>query len=260
MKFKIMLVIALVGSLLGLGVVVTNEDATGEVAVEQVNSETRRGEQRVSRSGIEREALIEAEMARMEQFSDAQKRLDRLERQRKKARQQRREERRQQALLEKQRQEELAQQAEEAAAVEEQKAEEAHEHPHPSTSPRPTGLSNAPCKSGSGPEAGLVQNAIEVHRAVCAAFPSITVYGGLRPGDYDSYHSTGQAVDIMVSGELGWSVAQFLLDNRQALGVHELIYSQKIWTAERSGEGWRWMEDRGSTTANHYDHVHVSVY
>jgi len=25
-------------------------------------------------------------------------------------------------------------------------------------------------------------------------------------------------------------------------------------------EGWRLMPDRGSTTANHYDHVHVSVY
>ena len=27
-----------------------------------------------------------------------------------------------------------------------------------------------------------------------------------------------------------------------------------------SGEGWRGMSDRGSTTANHYDHVHVTVY
>jgi hypothetical protein len=29
---------------------------------------------------------------------------------------------------------------------------------------------------------------------------------------------------------------------------------------ERSSEGWRYMSDRGSTTANHYDHVHVSVF
>jgi hypothetical protein len=27
----------------------------------------------------------------------------------------------------------------------------------------------------------------------------------------------------------------------------------------RASEGWRYMEDRGSTTANHYDHVHVST-
>jgi len=32
------------------------------------------------------------------------------------------------------------------------------------------------------------------------------------------------------------------------------------WGAIRSGEGWRYMPSRGSATANHYDHVHVSVY
>ncbi|MGH8775923.1 MAG: hypothetical protein ACRDWI_12375 [Jiangellaceae bacterium] len=39
-----------------------------------------------------------------------------------------------------------------------------------------------------------------------------------------------------------------------------MIWAQRIWTAERSSDGWRWMEDRGSDTANHYDHVHVTVY
>ena len=33
---------------------------------------------------------------------------------------------------------------------------------------------------------------------------------------------------------------------------------QHIWSVERAGEGWRGMSDRGSTTANHYDHVHVT--
>ncbi|MEP7157788.1 MAG: SH3 domain-containing protein, partial [Chloroflexota bacterium] len=37
-------------------------------------------------------------------------------------------------------------------------------------------------------------------------------------------------------------------------------WSQRIWSVQRSSEGWRPMADRGSTTANHYDHVHVSVY
>jgi hypothetical protein len=39
-----------------------------------------------------------------------------------------------------------------------------------------------------------------------------------------------------------------------------VIWSQQIWTVDRGSEGWRYMEDRGSTTANHYDHVHVTVY
>ena len=44
------------------------------------------------------------------------------------------------------------------------------------------------------------------------------------------------------------------------LGVSYVIWSQHIWSVERGSEGWRAMEDRGSTTANHYDHVHVSTY
>jgi hypothetical protein len=128
----------------------------------------------------------------------------------------------------------------------------------PST-PSVEGLSMAACASGSDVESGLTSNAVAVHRAVCAAFPSITEYGGLRPGD-DGEHGTGQALDIMISGDAGWDVAEFVRANAGDLGVSEVIYSQKIWTVERSSEGWRWMDDMGSTTANHYDHVHVTVY
>ena len=48
--------------------------------------------------------------------------------------------------------------------------------------------------------------------------------------------------------------------NYAALGVNYVIYSQQIWSVERGGEGWRGDVDRGSTTANHYDHVHVTVF
>ena len=64
----------------------------------------------------------------------------------------------------------------------------------------------------------------------------------------------------MVSGDRGWQVAEFVRSNYSQFGVSYLIYSQQIWSVDRSGEGWRGMEDRGSTTANHYDHVHVTVY
>jgi hypothetical protein len=127
-----------------------------------------------------------------------------------------------------------------------------------STSPT-TGLSTAPCASGSDVESGLVPNAIAVHRAVCAAFPEVTSYGGIRPGD-DDEHGTGQALDIMTSGSTGDQIADWVRANAGDLGVSEVIWSQRIWTVERSSEGWRYMEDRGSTTANHYDHVHVTVY
>jgi hypothetical protein len=121
-------------------------------------------------------------------------------------------------------------------------------------------ISQAACKSGSAVEEGLTQDAIRVHRAVCAKFPNITSYGGLRAGDSGSEHSTGRALDIMVSGAEGREVAEWLKANYQKLGISELIYQQQIWTVQRSSEGWRGMEDRGGATANHMDHVHVSVY
>jgi hypothetical protein len=122
-------------------------------------------------------------------------------------------------------------------------------------------ISQAACKSGSSVESGLTQDAIRVHRAICAKFPDITSYGGLRSGDSGSEHSTGHALDIMInsSGE-GQEIADWLKANYKKLGVSQLIWSQHIWTVQRSSEGWRAMEDRGSATANHYDHVHVTVY
>ncbi|MFG1624563.1 SH3 domain-containing protein [Kribbella sp. NPDC049227] len=121
-------------------------------------------------------------------------------------------------------------------------------------------ISQAACKSGSSVEDGLTQDAIRVHRAICAKFPDISSYGGLRSGDSGSEHSSGRALDIMVSGSEGQEVADWLHANYKKLGISQLIWSQHIWTVQRSSEGWRAMEDRGGTTANHYDHVHVSVY
>lgn len=125
--------------------------------------------------------------------------------------------------------------------------------------PAVAGISMAACADGSAVESGLTKDAIRVHRAVCALFPGVSGYGGLRgSGDF---HGTGQAVDIMVgSSGLGSQIAAYVRANAAALGVSEVIWSQKIWTVQRSSEGWRAMPDRGSATANHYDHVHVSVY
>ncbi len=111
------------------------------------------------------------------------------------------------------------------------------------------------CASGSAVESGLVAHTILVHRAVCTTYPSITSYGGIR-GD-GSEHASGHALDIMVSGSLGTDVAAWLRANYASLGITEIIYQQRIWTTQRASEGWRAMEDRGSATANHYDHIHV---
>jgi SH3 domain-containing protein len=122
------------------------------------------------------------------------------------------------------------------------------------------GVSSAPCKDGSAVEDGLVPDTIRVHRAVCALFPGVDSYGGVRSGD-SGEHGSGQALDIMISdSSLGDDVAEWVRDHASELGVSEVIWEQKIWTVQRSSEGWRPMEDRGSATANHYDHVHVTTY
>ncbi len=113
------------------------------------------------------------------------------------------------------------------------------------------------CTNGSTVSAGVSPNIVSVHDAVCAAFPSITTYGDFRG---DGEHAQGIAVDIMVSGSTGYAVADFVRAHASELGVSYIIYSQRIWSVQRGSEGWRGMEDRGSTTANHYDHVHVTTY
>jgi hypothetical protein len=115
----------------------------------------------------------------------------------------------------------------------------------------------ASCTNGTSVPSGVSPNIVAVHRAVCANFPSITTYGTLRS---DGEHAQGIAVDIMVSGDLAWQVAEFVRANYADLGVSYVIHARNIWSVERSGEGWRGMEDRGSVTANHYDHVHVTTY
>jgi hypothetical protein len=121
------------------------------------------------------------------------------------------------------------------------------------------GISNASCSKSSGIESGLVSNGVKVFRAMCAAFPEVRSFGGRRSSN--DFHGSGQAVDAMISdSSAGWRLANWLRANASKLGVSEVIYAQKIWTVQRSGEGWRGMSDRGSSTANHYDHVHVSVY
>ena len=119
-------------------------------------------------------------------------------------------------------------------------------------------VSGSSCPDGSSVESGLTSNAIAVYRAVCAAFPSVSSWGG-RSGSGGN-HSAGLALDIMVTGSAGDAIAAYVRANAGRLGVSEVIFSQRIWTVQRGSEGWRFMSDRGSTTANHYDHVHVSVY
>ena len=59
---------------------------------------------------------------------------------------------------------------------------------------------------------------------------------------------------------LGTAIADFLRTHAAELKLYDILWRQRIFTQQRGGEGWRSMPSRGSATANHFDHVHVSTY
>jgi hypothetical protein len=77
---------------------------------------------------------------------------------------------------------------------------------------------------------------------------------GRAPRSRASEHPLGLALDFTVDRRTGDRLVDYVLDNQDRLGVKYVIYRQRF----NSGSGFRLMEDRGSATANHYDHVHVS--
>jgi uncharacterized protein YgiM (DUF1202 family) len=115
-------------------------------------------------------------------------------------------------------------------------------------------------------ERGLQPNAITVHRAARAKFPQITTYYTLRAGVFTD-HSTGRALDLMIpnyrstSGKaLGYTVSRWAKANAKSLGINYVIWNQHIWNVQRDSEGWRYMADRGGDSANHKNHVHITVF
>ena len=106
--------------------------------------------------------------------------------------------------------------------------------------------------------------AYEVVKAAHAAGHPITVVWGDGGGE----HAGGRALDFMVShaGSLitdphaaGDFIADYLWTHRERLGLIHEIWRQRIRSTDpRYSPGqWVWMADRGSTTENHYDHVHA---
>ncbi|KAI1911961.1 hypothetical protein LOZ66_004446 [Ophidiomyces ophidiicola] len=88
------------------------------------------------------------------------------------------------------------------------------------------------------------------------------------PGTSD--HCCGLAVDLMCTTGLnvrdrddyGRAIGEWAVKYRFALNLKYVIWGRKIWNPTLdppSGwEDWRLMEDRGSDTQNHWDHVHIS--
>jgi uncharacterized protein YgiM (DUF1202 family) len=120
--------------------------------------------------------------------------------------------------------------------------------------------------AGASVERGLKPNAIKVHRAARVRFPQLSTYYGVRPDSIPD-HPSGRALDLMIPNytsakgkALGGEVAAWARANARSLGIQYVIWNQRIWNIQRDREGWRPMADRGGDSANHKNHVHVTVY
>ena len=108
--------------------------------------------------------------------------------------------------------------------------------------------------SGKCGSIGLNSGAARLCSAVDSVF-HLNSIGGYRANAGE--HSTGQAVDLMISGRSqGDSVAAWVQAHAGEFNVKYVIWRQRYW---EPGSSWDPMEDRGSPTANHMDHVHVTV-
>jgi hypothetical protein len=97
-------------------------------------------------------------------------------------------------------------------------------------------------------------------------FPSIGCYRPESSGE----HPLGRACDFMLSSggvlpsgpwvQRGYAIAAWAQANASRLGIMYIIYRQRIWDVRMASSGWVPMADRGSITANHFDHEHISVF
>src|SRR5699024_8732453 len=111
----------------------------------------------------------------------------------------------------------------------------------------------------------LHPDADAIAKAIASEFPEINTIGGWRAdGGYADDHAEGRAVDVMIdnyqdSGQvaLGTEINNWVLDNADKYGVQYTIWRQEYFPG---GGSSNIMEDRGSDTQNHFDHVHITVW
>ncbi|MFE3455903.1 hypothetical protein ACFXKD_00030 [Nocardiopsis aegyptia] len=142
----------------------------------------------------------------------------------------------------------------------------------------------SPAAAGSVQEVGAqtpCANLGQMHPDACTMHDHLNeVFGGwyVSAGGWrdepTSDHGHGQAIDYMLAADgdmptpqmsaQGIVVVDYLTANAEQFNVKGLIYQQRIWNPNKQSVGpWQEvslpMDDRGSITENHFDHVHVSV-
>lgn len=130
-----------------------------------------------------------------------------------------------------------------------------------STTPAPAAAGSCPPSGSRGAESRLTPATLRIMRCGLAAFPQISTAGGWGTRGGATDHDDGRAVDFMISNyrsaagnDLGWAIAEWA--TRQPNISYVIFDQMQYGTWDRR---WKPMSNRGSDTANHRDHVHVSV-
>jgi hypothetical protein len=120
---------------------------------------------------------------------------------------------------------------------------------------------------GPGPQGAdhLTPRMIALKAAVEQQFPGFfPSIGCWRPSDPYPDHPSGRACDFMLPGDghdatanaKANEIADWIDANAKAFGLQYEILQQRYRPA---GAQWSPMADRGGWTANHEDHIHVTV-
>jgi hypothetical protein len=113
--------------------------------------------------------------------------------------------------------------------------------------------------NGEGCSGGLKPGTKQLGEQLKAQFN--TTYGGYacRANTANksqlSIHAVGRALDITASGGAGDEIADYLVNNAEALGIQLIIWNHTIWKIGESGPSSR----QYSGPNPHTDHVHAEV-
>ncbi|MCX4097694.1 M23 family metallopeptidase [Nocardia sp. alder85J] len=124
----------------------------------------------------------------------------------------------------------------------------------------------APLPDSVGSEDHLQVDTIRLVRLLHEHFPQIRTIYGWRAADPYPDHPSGRAADFMLPTPPGWDsddgkalgeqIADYVMSHADELHVVYAIFRQVYRPAHGTPNT---MEDRGSPTENHMDHVHVTV-
>jgi hypothetical protein len=105
------------------------------------------------------------------------------------------------------------------------------------------------------------KRAREIFDAAQAAGYDIWYMWGYDGDASNTEHHSGRALDLMVKNhDTGQWLRDYTWRNRERLDLQHVIWEQHITSTVTQPGVVRKMADRGNTTANHMDHVHVLFF